>query len=105
MNIQVSKHQLERVVIKWLNKYYGNLKKKKSDLNSSIYEFSNENALAILMDYHTDYKILHIDHNILMSLVDMFKLTYDDVITIVKKWTYQTYDIDVHRVYGANYIW
>ena len=51
-----------------------------------------------------DAGILHLNNDILMSLVDMFKLTYDDVITIVKKWTYQTYDIDAHRVFGANYI-
>jgi hypothetical protein len=105
MDIQVNKHQLERVVIKWLNKHYGNLKKKKSNLNSSIYEFSNENALAILMDYNTDNKILHVDVTVLVSLVDIFKLTSLEVKLIITKWAYETYDINAHEIYGANYDW
>jgi hypothetical protein len=103
MDIQVSKDQLDRVVIKWLDKHYGNLTLKKiSHIPDSVFYINSKNKH--MMDYTIGNGILHLNNDILMSLVDMFKLTYDDVITIVKKWTYQTYDIDAHRVFGANYI-
>jgi len=56
-----------------------------------------------MMDYNTDNGILHVNNDILMSLVNMFKLTYVDVNAIVKKWTYETYDIDAQKVYAADY--
>jgi hypothetical protein len=105
MDIQVNKHQLERVVIKWLNRYFGNLKKKKSNLNSSIYEFSNEKTLYILMDYNTNNKIFHMDIRILDSLINTFKLTPKEAAIIIKKWLYEAYDIDADEIYGANYEW
>jgi hypothetical protein len=102
MDIQVNKDQLERVVIKWLNKYYGNLTLKKiSHIPDSVFYVNSKNER--MMDYTIGNGILHLNNDILMSLVDMFKLTYDDVIRIVKKWTYQTYDIYPDRVFGASY--
>ena len=102
MDIQVNKHQLERVVIKWLNKHYGNLTLKKiSHIPDSVFYINSKNKQ--MMDYNTDNGILHVKNDILISLVDTFKLTYLDVNAIVKKWTYETYDIDAQKVYAADY--
>jgi hypothetical protein len=102
MDIQVNKHQLERVVIKWLDKHYGNLTLKEiSYFTDTVFYFNHNNKQ--MMDYNTDNGILHVNNDILMSLVNMFKLTYVDVRTIVPKWMYETYDIDVQEVFGAAY--
>jgi len=102
MDIQVNKHQLERVVIKWLNKYYGNLTLKEiSYFTDTVFYFNPNNKQ--MMDYNTDNGILHVNNDILMSLVNMFKLTYADVRTIVPKWMHETYDIDVQEVFAAFY--
>jgi len=102
MDIQLNKHQLERVVIKWLNKYYGNLTLKEiSYFTDTVFYFNPNNKQ--MMDYNTDNGILHVNNDILMSLVNMFKLTYADVRTIVPKWMHETYDIDVQEVFAAFY--
>jgi hypothetical protein len=93
---------LERVVIKWLNKYYGNLTLKEiSYFTDTVFYFNPNNKQ--MMDYNTDNGILHVNNDILMSLVNMFKLTYADVRTIVPKWMHETYDIDVKEVFAAFY--
>jgi len=102
MDIQVNKQQLERVVIKWLNKHYGNLTLKEiSHIPDSVFYVNSKNKQ--IMDYTINNKILHVEVEILVSLMDIFKIHQDNVRSIIRKWVYETYDIEVDRVIGADY--
>ena len=102
MDIQVNKDQLDRVVIKWLNKNYGNLTLKEiSHIPNSVFYVNSKNKE--MMDYTINNKILYIEVEILISLIDLFKIDEVNIRSIIRKWVYETYDIDVDMVLGANY--
>jgi hypothetical protein len=102
MDIQVNKDQLERVVIKWLNKYYGNLTIKEiSHIPDSVFYVNSKNERV--MDYTINNKILHLEVEILISLIDLFKIDKSEIKSIIRKWVYKTYDIYADRVFGASY--
>ena len=69
MDIQVNKDQLYRVVIKWLNKYYGNLipKKDKNDPNSVFYINSNN---YVMMEYDKKYNIVYVHYDEIWSKIE-----------------------------------
>jgi hypothetical protein len=93
MNIQVNKHQLERVVIKWLNKYYGNLipKKDKNDPNSVFYINSNN---YVMMEYTQENERVYISYDHIWSKVEsLFHLEYDDIQSIMKVWLEEDYKL------------
>ena len=102
MDIQVDKNQLDRVIIKWLNKHYGNLTLKEiSHIPDSVFYVNSKNKE--MMDYTINNKILHVDSEILGSLIDLFKIHEVNVRSIIRKWVYETYDINVDIVLGASY--
>jgi len=94
MDIQVNKDQLDRVVIKWLNKHYGNLipKKDKNDPNSVFYVNSNN---YVMMEYNqkNEYVYIHYD-NIWSTIELLFHLNYDDIQSIMKVWLEETYKLE-----------
>jgi hypothetical protein len=102
MDIQVNKDQLDRVVIKWLNKHYSNLTLKEiSHIPDSVFYVNSKNKE--IMDYTINNKILHMEVEILVSLTDLFKIDQSEVRSIIRKWVYETYDIEADRVFGADY--
>jgi hypothetical protein len=102
MDIQVNKDQLDRVVIKWLNNHYGNLTVKEiSHIPDSVFYVNSKNKE--IMDYTINNKILHMEVEILVSLTDLFKIDQSEVRSIIRKWVYETYDIEADRVFGADY--
>jgi hypothetical protein len=105
MDIQVNKDQLDRIIIKWLNNNYGDLKKEKYEfsINDNSYSYSKKNSKKILMDYNTNNKVLHVEDVFLGSLIDLFKIDFPQLKRIIKKWVYETYHIDAIIVNGAYY--
>ena len=102
MDIQVNKDQLDRVVIKWLNNHYGNLTVKEiSHIPDSVFYVNSKNKE--IMDYTINNKILHVDSEVLGSLMDLFKIDQVNVRSVIRKWVYETYDIVVELVLGASY--
>jgi hypothetical protein len=102
MDIQVNKDQLDRVIIKWLNKHYGNLTLKEiSYIPNSVFYVNSRNK--DIMDYTINNKILHVDSEVLGSLMDIFKIDQVNVRSVIRKWVYETYDIVVELVLGASY--
>jgi hypothetical protein len=102
MDVQVNKDQLDRVVIKWLNKHYGNLTLKEiSYIPDSVFYVNSKNKE--IMDYTINNKILHVDSEVLGSLMDIFKIDQVNVRSVIRKWAYETYDIVVELVLGASY--
>jgi hypothetical protein len=93
MNIQVNKHQLERVVIKWLNKHFGNLipKKDKNDTNSVFYVNSNND---VMMEYDQENGEVLISYDHIWSKIELlFHLNYRDIQSIMKVWLEETYKL------------
>jgi len=93
MDIQVNKDQLERVVIKWLNKHFGNLtpKKHKEHPNSVFYVNSNNNVM-MEYDQETDRVYIHYDH-IWSKIESLFHLNYNDTQSIMKVWLEEVYKL------------
>ena len=92
MNIQVNKHQLERVVIKWLNQYYGNLipKKDKNEPNSLFYVNNNK----VMMEYDQENGEVLISYGYIWSKIELlFHLNYRDIQSIMKVWLEETYKL------------
>jgi hypothetical protein len=87
MNIQVNKHQLERVVIKWLNKNFGNLTlkhKKGVNINRSFYV--NKDNLVIMESYNAT-KVIFVHPLIIFNpIMTMFHLSRNEVYHVIEKW-------------------
>jgi len=93
MNIPVNKNQLERVVVKWLNKQYGNLTPKKyKDVNSVFYvNPSNE----VMMEYNKGTDCVYINYDeIWLKIESLFYLNYIDIESIIKAWLEKDYKLE-----------
>jgi hypothetical protein len=104
MEIQVNKQQLERVVIKWLNKHYGNLtpKKHKGHPNSVFYVNSDN---KIMVEYNQEDRdvYVHYDH-IWLKIESLFHLDYDDIESFMKVWFEETYKLGGVAPYPTYYL-
>jgi hypothetical protein len=94
MDIQVNKQQLERVVIKWLNKHYGDLiPKKHKDHPESVFYVNPSNE--VMMEYDKETDRVYINYgNFLSKIESIFHLNYYDVQTIMKVWLEETYKLE-----------
>jgi hypothetical protein len=93
MDIQVNKHQLERVVIKWLNKHFGDLilKKHKEHPKSVFYVNSNND---VIMEYDQENGEVLISYDHIWSKIGLlFHLNYRDIQSIMKVWLEETYKL------------
>ena len=89
----MNKHQLERVVIKWLNKNFGNLTPKKhKDHPNSVFYLNSNNDVMMEYDEHYEDVYIHNDH-IWLNLESLFNLKYDDIQSIIKVWLEETYKL------------
>jgi len=94
MDIQVNREQIFRVVIKWLNMYFGDLTTKTAnDRYNSIY-YVNLND-EVMMEYDQDYEniYIHYDH-IWSKLESLFHINYDEIQSIMKVWLEETYKLE-----------
>jgi hypothetical protein len=98
MDIQVNKHQLERVVIKWLDKHYGDLTlRKHEDYPNDTFFIDSENQ--ILLQFSTTYWEVFVSDNYIWShLVNFFHLHNDDVKSIIPVWLKETYKMDLFNL-------
>jgi hypothetical protein len=98
MDIQVNKHQLERVVIKWLNKYFGNLKTKiNSKYNGSIFYVDSNNE--IIMKYSPTNGHIYVNYYKVWSKIELlFHIRDIDIELIITMWLKDTYKINVERL-------
>jgi len=93
MNIQVNKHQLERVVIKWLNTHYGNLTPKTTEKYPEfVFYFNPSNE--VMMEYDKENWDVYIHYEHIWSKVgSLFHLEYDDIQSIMKVWLEEDYKL------------
>ena len=94
MNIQVNKHQLERVVIKWLNNHFGNLTQKKHKYYPDSVFYVNSND-KVMMEYDKEngHVFIHNDH-VWSKIESLFHLNYNDIKSIMKVWLEESYKLE-----------
>ena len=94
MDIQVNKHQLERVVIKWLDKHFGNLtQKKRNGYVNSVFYVNPSNEVMMEYDKKNEYVFIHYE-NIWSKIESLFHLNYDDIKSIMKVWLEEAYKLE-----------
>jgi hypothetical protein len=102
MNIQVNRHQLERVVIKWLNKNFGNLTTKKhKDYPKSVFYVNSDNQVMMKYNQKNGYVYIHNDH-IWSKIESLFHLNYDDTQSIMKVWLEEAYKLGGVTPFNAD---
>ena len=93
MNIQVNKHQLERVVIKWLNKHFGNLTPKKhKDHSKLVFYVNSDNQVMMEYDQKNEGVYIHYGH-IWSKIESLFHLNYGETQSIMKTWLEEAYKL------------
>jgi hypothetical protein len=94
MDIQVNRNQVFRVVIKWLNKNYGNLTQKthKDYPNKVFYVNSGD---YVMMEHNQETNRVWIDREGIWSKVEsIFHLSLRDVRAIMSTWLEETYKLE-----------
>jgi hypothetical protein len=94
MDIQVNKHQLERIVVKWLDKHFGNLTPKKhKDFPNSVFYVNPSNE--VIMEYDKGTERVYINYGqIWLKIESLFHLNYSDVQSIIKVWLEESYKLE-----------
>ena len=108
MDIQVNKVQLERVVVKWLNKHFGNLTPKKHRDHPNYYKdykklgdslpnlvlyVNSDNEVMMEYNQENEYVFIHYN-NIWSKIKSLFHLNYGDIKSIMKVWLEETYKLE-----------
>ena len=94
MDIQVNKHQLDRVVIKWLNNYFGNLTPKKHKrYPNSVFYVNPSNEVMMEYDKETECVWVHFDQ-IWSKVESIFHLNLSEIRAIMSDWLEGTYKLE-----------
>jgi hypothetical protein len=89
----MNKHQLERVVIKWLNKHYGNLTPKKHKYHSQLVFYVNSDN-GVMMEYDQKNEGVYIHYGHIWSKIEsLFHLNYGETQSIMKVWVEEAYKL------------
>ena len=93
MNIIINRPQLVRVVLLYLNKYFGNLTQKTSSkYPNSVFYVDSDNE--ILMQYNKKNQYVWIHYGEIWSKIEsLFYLEYDDIKSIMKHWLEEAYKL------------
>ena len=95
MDIQVNKDQLERVAIKWLNLYYGDLKQKEfDDYPDEMFYVNSDDEIMMSHLKIKSGKHIYIDDLIWEQITTIFNLSYNDSVSIMKHWLKETYKLE-----------
>ena len=93
MKIQVNSNQLERIVVRWLNLYYGDLRPKEFDSHPDDIFYVNSSDDIIM--YHIKIgKVMFIDELIWEQLETIFNIEHTDAISIINVWLKETYNLE-----------
>ena len=92
MKYIITENKLEKAIIHFLNKRYGDLKVYKTyKYPDSVFFVKNR---KIYMDQDLENGDLFVDHTtIWLDLENLFSLEYDDIQSVIKKWVEEAYNI------------
>jgi len=91
MKYIITESKIEQVVIKYLNKYYGDLEEYRTDKvpNSVLFVKGKK----VYMEHELKYDELNVDFTIWKDLKNTFSLKNDDIQSIILRWAEETYNI------------
>ena len=89
----MNKHQLERIVIKWLNQNFGNLTPKTTEkYPKSVFYVNSDNGVMMEHNQKNECVYIHYDH-IWSKIESLFHLNYGDAESIMKVWVEEDYKL------------
>jgi hypothetical protein len=93
MDIEVNKEQLHRVVIKWLNKYFGDLRPVEYNTYPESLFYVNPNN-KVIMEWVPEYDDVWVDsEDIWLKMESIFDLNDMDTQSIMEIWLRDTYGL------------
>ena len=91
MKYIITETKLDNVVIKYLNKMYGDLEEYRKDSYPDSVFFVKDKK--VFMEQELKYNELWINNTIWKDLEDTFSLEYDEIQSIITKWAEDTYNL------------
>jgi hypothetical protein len=92
MKYIITENKLENVVIKYLNKMYGDLEEYRTDERPNSIFFVRGEKVYMEQDLKNDY--LYVDYETIWSdLKNTFLLEYNDIKSVISKWVEETYNL------------
>jgi len=93
MDIEVNEEQVYRVVIKWLNKYFGNLRPVEHNTYSeSLFYVDPKNK--VIMEWVPEHEDVWVDTDIWLMIESLFHLKYGEIHSIINLWLKDTYNLE-----------
>jgi hypothetical protein len=98
MKLIITESKRNDIVIKWLDKYYGDLRKSSSPMNFRFIHYKDENNQTVFL-FNLNTGIVTITNKSLYHyLNDMFGLTRYQLNDILTPWFEQSYNLHVEKV-------
>jgi hypothetical protein len=100
--------KLENIIIKYLNKLYGDLEEYRTDKHpDSIFFVKNK---KVYLEHHLENALLYVNYDtIWFDLKNTFSLNYGEIQSIIDKWVEVDYNLKGVIPYNynsdANYRW
>ena len=92
MDIEVNREQVFRVVIKWLNKHFGDLRPVENNTYSeSLFYVNPKNK--VIMEWVPEYDDVWINSDIWLNIESIFNLNDMDTQSIMQVWLRDTYGL------------
>ena len=101
MKYIITENQNEKLIIKYLNNEYGDLKEYRTDEYPDSVFYVKDNK--VYMEQALDMDWLHVDYfTIWKDLRTLFSLEDEDISRIITKWVEDTYGLSGVKIYVAK---
>ena len=92
MRYIITENKLEKVIIKYLNRFYGDLKEYTREKSPNSVYLVKDNK--VYMELDTKYNGLYVDYTTIWEdLINIIGGKYDEIKRIIKKWVEETYKL------------
>ena len=92
MKYIITESKLDQVIIKYLNKVYGDLEEYRTDEHPNSVYLVKDNK--VYMEFDTKYNGLYVDYTTIWEdLINIIGRKYDEIKRIIKKWVEETYKL------------
>ena len=97
MKLIITESKRNDIVIKWLDKYYGDLFKHSSPGSIKYIHFIDKNNNTIF-DYNRSSSIVEFRDDVIQELVSIFNLNVKNINEILIPWLKKNYNLHVEKV-------
>ena len=97
MKLIITENKRNDIVIKWLDKYYGDLFSHSSPGSIKYIHFIDKNNNTIF-DYNRSVSVVEFRDDVIQELVSMFNLNVKSINEILIPWLKKNYNLHVEKV-------